>query len=243
MIVIPAIDIKNGQCVRLSEGRFDNSEIYSDDPVKVAVKWEAQGAQYLHLVDLDGARDGQLINISTIQKVVKEVSIPIQVGGGIRTYQEVEMLVNFGVARIIIGTVLWNNKKLTERLFHEFPGKIIAGVDARDGYVAIDGWQSMTAVNAFDFAGKMEGLGAKRIIYTDIKRDGMMKGPNVNSIEKMLSHIKIPLIAAGGVTTLDDIRKLKRLEDLGLEAVIIGKALYKKTVLLENAISLLIDEI
>ena len=242
MKIIPAIDIKDGQCVRLKEGRFDDSEIYSDNPVKVALHWLTKGAQCLHVVDLDGARHGKLTNVSIIEKIIKEAGIPVQVGGGIRSHEEVKMLADFGATRIILGTVLWKDKTLAKRLFDEFPGKIIAGVDARNGYVAIDGWLNTTTVNAFDFAAEMEGLGARRIIYTDIKRDGMMMGPNIANIDKMLDHLNISLIAAGGITSPKDIINLKRFKNKGLEAIIIGKALYKKTILLEEAMKLLENE-
>ena len=242
MKIIPAIDIKNGQCVRLREGRFDDSEIYSDNPVEVALGWVAKGAQYLHVVDLDGARLGKLTNIPIIEKIIQEAGIPVQVGGGIRSQEEVQMLVDLGVDRMILGTILWKNKTLAKSLFDEFPDKIIAGVDARNGYVAIEGWQNVTSVSAFEFAAEMEGLGARRIAYTDIKRDGMMMGPNIANIKKMVNHLNISLIAAGGVTSYKDIINLKKFQEKGLEAIIIGKALYKKSILLEEAIKLLENE-
>jgi phosphoribosylformimino-5-aminoimidazole carboxamide ribotide isomerase len=239
MKIIPAIDIKNGQCVRLREGRFDDSEIYSDNPVEVALGWVTKGAQYLHVVDLDGARLGQLTNTPIIEKIIQEAGIPVQVGGGIRSQEEVQMLVDLGVDRMILGTILWEDKTLAKSLFDKFPDKIIAGVDARNGYVAIEGWQNVTSVSAFEFAAEMEGLGARRIVYTDIKRDGMMMGPNIANIEKMLNHLNISLIAAGGITSNKDIINLKKFQKKGLEAIIVGKALYKKSILLEEAIKLL----
>ena len=241
MIIIPAIDIKDGQCVRLKEGQFEDIEIFSDDPVKMAVNWANKGAQLLHVVDLDGARYGKLTNVSIVEKMLRKVGIPIQVGGGIRNFEEVEMLIKLGVSRIVLGTILWKDKDLAERLFHEFPKKIIAGVDARDGNVAIEGWQNMTSVDVFDFALEMERLGAKRIIYTDIKRDGMMQGPNVANIKKMLKIINIPLIASGGIASLNDIKDLTKFNDKGLEGIIIGRALYNGAVALGDAMKLAIS--
>ena len=236
MLIIPAIDIKEGRCVRLREGRFEDVEIFSDDPILMAVKWVNKGAKMLHVVDLDGARYGRLTNIPILKQIIGEVDIPVQVGGGIRNYQEVKNLINLGASRVILGTILWKDKTLAKRLFEEFPEQIIAGIDARDGYVAIEGWQNITPVDALDFAGKMEKLGAKRIIYTDIKRDGTLKGPNITNIEKMVKKVNVPLIYSGGIASLDDIKKLKRFETKGLEGVILGKALYKGTILLEDAL-------
>jgi phosphoribosylformimino-5-aminoimidazole carboxamide ribotide isomerase len=242
MLIIPAIDIKEGRCVRLTGGKFEDVEIFSDDPVAVAVKWADKGAKMLHVVDLDGAKYGKLINISLLEQIVKKVNIPMQVGGGIRSYKEAERLIGLGVSRVILGTILWKNKTLAKKLFEDFSEKIIAGIDARDGHVAIEGWQNVLSVDALNFAGEMERLGAQRISYTDIKRDGTLIGPNIDNIEKMLKNINIPLICSGGVTSLDDIKKLKKLESLGLEGVIIGKALYKGRIILEEVLELVVSE-
>ena len=238
MLIIPAIDIKEGRCVRLTEGQFEDVEIFSDDPVAVAVKWANKGAMMLHIVDLDGAKYGKLINISLLEQIIKKVNIPVQVGGGIRSYEEAERLIGLGVNRVILGTILWKDKALAKKLFEDFSEKIIAGIDARDGYVAIEGWQNITSVDALDFAKEMERLGARRIIYTDIKRDGTLIGPNIGNIEEMVKNVNIPLICSGGITFLNDIKKLKRLEGLGLEGIIIGKALYKGRIILEEAIKI-----
>ena len=236
MLIIPAIDIKEGRCVRLTEGKFEDVEIFSDDPVAVAVKWANKGAMMLHVVDLDGARYGKLINISLLEQIVKKVNIPVQEGGGIRKYEEVERLINLGASRVILGTILWKDKSMAKRLFKNFSDKIIAGIDAREGYVAVEGWQNITSVDALGFAKEMERLGARRIIYTDIKRDGSLIGPNMDNLEEMLKNVNIPLICSGGITSLYDIKKLKRLEGLGLEGIIIGKALYKGRIILEEAL-------
>lgn len=238
MLIIPAIDIKEGRCVRLREGRFEDVEIFSDDPVAVAVKWANKGAMILHVVNLDGSRYGKLTNISLLEQIIKKVNIPVQTGGGIRKYEEVERLIKLGASRVILGTILWKDKLLAKRLFEDFSEKIIAGIDAREGHVAVEGWQNITSVDALDFAGKMEKLGAKRIIYTDIKRDGTLKGPNISNIEKMVKKVNIPLICSGGIASLDDIKKLMGFETKGLEGVILGKALYKGTILLEDALKI-----
>jgi phosphoribosylformimino-5-aminoimidazole carboxamide ribotide isomerase len=242
LLIIPAIDIKEGRCVRLTEGQFEDVEIFSDDPVMVATKWANKGAMMLHVVDLDGARYGKLTNISLLEKIIKKINIPVQMGGGIRNYKEVKRLINIGVSRVILGTILWKDKSLAKRLFMDFSEKIIAGIDAREGYVAIEGWQNITPVGALDFAKEMERLGARRIIYTDVKRDGSLIGPNVDSIEKMVKNVNIPLICSGGITSLDDIKRLMRLKASGLEGIIIGKALYKGRILLEEAVKVVVSE-
>ncbi len=242
MLIIPAIDIKEGRCVRLREGRFEDVEIFSDDPILMAVKWVNKGAKMLHVVDLDGARYGRLTNIPILKQIIGEVDIPVQVGGGIRNYRDVKNLIDLGASRVILGTILWKDKTVAKKLFEDFSEKIIAGIDARDGYVAIEGWQNITSVDALDFAKEMEGLGAQRIIYTDIKRDGTLKGPNISNIEKMVKNVNIPLICSGGIASLDDIKKLKRFETKGLEGVILGKALYKGTIFLEEALELVVSE-
>ncbi len=242
MLIIPAIDIKEGRCVRLTEGQFEDVEIFSDDPVMMAVKWADKGAKMLHVVDLDGARYGKLANISLVEQIIKKVNIPVQVGGGIRSYKEVERLINLGTSRIILGTILWKDKVLAKRLFDEFSEKIIAGIDARDGHVAIEGWQNITSIDALDFAGEMERLGVRRIIYTDIKRDGTLKGPNVANIKRIIKKLNIPLIVSGGIASLTDIKELKKFEALGIEGIIIGKALYKGNILLEEALELVVSE-
>ena len=243
MLIIPAIDIKEGGCVRLREGRFEDVEIFSDDPVVMAVRWADKGAKMLHVVDLDGARYGKLANISLVEQIIKRVDIPVQAGGGIRSYEEVKRLINLGVNRIILGTILWKDKPLAKRLFDEFSEQIIAGIDARDGHVAIEGWQNITSIDALDFAGEMERLGVRRIIYTDIKRDGTLRGPNMANIKRMVKKLNIPLIVSGGIASLTDIKELKKFEALGIEGIIIGKALYKGSILLEEALKLAQEKI
>ena len=242
MLIIPAIDIKEGRCVRLTEGKFEDVEIFSDDPVAVAVKWANKGAKMLHVVDLDGARYGKLTKISLVEQIIKKVNIPVQIGGGIRNYRDVKNLIDLGASRVVLSTILWKDKALAKKLFEDFSEKIIAGIDARDGYVAIEGWQNVLSIDALDFAGEMEKLGARRIIYTDIKRDGTLKGPNVANIKRMVKKLNIPLIVSGGIASLNDIKELKKFEALGIEGIIIGKALYKGNILLEEALRLVVSE-
>ena len=242
MLIIPAIDIKEGRCVRLTEGKFEDVEIFSDDPVAVAVKWANEGAMMLHIVDLDGARYGRLINICILKQIIREVDIPVQVGGGIRNYRDVKSLIDLGASRVILGTILWKNKALAKKLFKDFSEKVIAGIDARDGYVAIEGWQNVLSIDALNFAGEMEKLGTRRIIYTDIKRDGTLRGPNMANTKRMVKKLNIPLIVSGGIASLTDIKELKKFEIEGLEGIVIGKALYKGNILLEEALRLVVSE-
>ncbi|MCD6471805.1 1-(5-phosphoribosyl)-5-[(5-phosphoribosylamino)methylideneamino]imidazole-4-carboxamide isomerase [Candidatus Aerophobetes bacterium] len=238
MQIIPAIDIKEGKCVRLREGKLQDMEIFSEEPVVIARRWADKGAKILHVVDLDGAFYGKLTNILLIKKIIKEVKLPVQVGGGIRSYKEVKNLLNFGVARVVLGTLLWEDRDLAKRLFNEFSCRIIAGIDARQGFVAVQGWQNITQIEAIEFVLEMERLGAQRVIYTDIQRDGTLTGPNIAVIEKTLKKVNIPLIVSGGIASLNDIKELKKFEKLGLEGVILGKALYKENILLEEAIKI-----
>ena len=238
MLIIPAIDIKEGRCVRLTERKFEDVEIFFDDPVAVAVKWANKGAMMLHIVDLDGARYGRLTNISILKQIIREVDIPVQVGGGIRNYRDVKSLIDLGASRVILGTILWEDKALAKKLFEDFSEKIIASIDARDGYLAIEGWQNVLSIDALNFAGEMERLSARRIIYTDIKRDGTLKGPNLVNIKRMAKKLNIPLIVSGGIASLTDIKELKKFEIEGLEGIVIGKALYKGNILLEEALKL-----
>ena len=176
-----------------------------------------------------------------MEQIIKKIDIAVQVGGGIRNYRDVKNLIDLGVSRVILGTILWKDKALAKKLFEDFSEKIIAGIDAREGYVAVEGWQNVLSIDALDFAKEMEGLGARRIIYTDIKRDGTLIGPNIDNIKKMVKNVNIPLICSGGIASLDDIKKLKRFEAKGLEGVILGKALYKGTILLEKALKVVVS--
>lgn len=233
MIIYPAIDIKDGKCVRLVQGKFDDVTVYSDNPVEMALKWERLGAQYLHVVDLDGARYGKPQNIAVISEMAVNLGIPVQVGGGIRTIETIEIVLSKGIERIILGTSAVRDSKLVKLALQNFENSIVIGIDARDGMVAIEGWAKTSSFTAVGFAKKMEELGAKTIIYTDISKDGMLSGPNFKAMEEMVREVGVDIIASGGVSSIDDI---KRLKDIGVAGVIIGKALYTGDIDLKEAL-------
>lgn len=234
MIIIPAIDLKDGKCVRLLQGKKEEVTVYSDDPASMAEHWVDRGARMLHVVDLDGAFSGEQRNIEKIQDIRKRIHIPMQLGGGIRDMERISRLMEMGVDRIIIGTSAANNPEIIQEAAQKFPGQVLAGIDAKDGMVAVKGWVEVTEWGALDFAEKMEELGASGIIYTDISRDGMLTGPNVEAMSKMVETVRIPVIASGGVSNLDDIRSLMQIKDLW--GVITGKALYSGSLDLRQAI-------
>lgn len=235
MIIIPAIDIKDGKCVRLLQGRPDEVTVYSDDPVSMARHWEEMGAEMIHVVDLDGAFTGAQLNFGAIREISRSVNIPLEVGGGIRDMYRMKELVSIGVDRIILGTSAAQNPDMLKEACREFPGKVFVGVDAKDGKVAISGWVEVTDFPAIDFAKKAEDAGSAGIIYTDISRDGMLTGPNLQAMESMVHALGIPVIASGGVSGLPDIRNLAKIK--GLWGVITGKALYAGTLDLAEALS------
>lgn len=237
MEVIPAIDIKGGKCVRLRQGEFTQVETYTDDPVKYALRWQQEGAKRLHVVDLDGARVGMPQNVDVIRQIVRRVSIPVQLGGGIRNAEVIERMLNVGVTRVILGTSIAQNDDLARSALMMYGEKVIVGIDAKDGFVAISGWAERTNESAVAFAKRMVGFGARRIIFTDIGRDGMLTGPNLPALREMLSAVDIPIIASGGVGNLDHIRSLAAVGAVNLEGAIVGKALYAGAVSLPEAIA------
>lgn len=236
MIIYPAIDLKDGQCVRLMQGDMAKATVYGTDPVAVARHWEAQGAQWLHVVDLDGAFAKTPRNREVIAAIVKEVSIPVQLGGGIRSMETLHRYVDLGVQRLILGTWALRDPKVVETACHRFPGRIALGIDARDGYVAVEGWTETTQEEAVSFAQRFEGLGLSAIIYTDIQRDGMQTGVNVEATRRLCTALSTPVIASGGVASWDDIQALLPLVPLGLNGVITGKALYTGTLNLSETL-------
>lgn len=236
MIIFPAIDILAGKCVRLKQGRYDAVTVYADDPSEMALAWEEQGARWLHVVDLDGAASGSTPNLKAVEKIVKKVSIPVQYGGGLRHESAVQRLFNVGVSRVVLGTILISKPNLAQSLVKTYGEKIVAGVDAKDGLVATDGWQKQTTVGAVDLALQLKELGVSRLIYTDILQDGTRKGPNFNGLKNILEEAKLPTIGSGGIGSLADLERLRELEPLGLEGVIIGSALYEKIVSLKDAL-------
>ncbi len=234
MIIYPAIDIKDGRCVRLVQGKFNNVTVYSDHPVEMALKFEQLGAEYLHVIDLDGARLGEPQNIAAISEMAVKVGIPLQLGGGIRSIEMIEIILCKGIQRVILGTSAVNDPELIKKAVQAFDNSLVVAIDARDGMVAIEGWAKTSEFTAIGFAKKMEELGAKNIIYTDISRDGMLKGPNLKAMEDMAKAVDIEVIASGGVSNLQDIKNLK---EIGMAGVIVGKAIYTGDVDLQEAIT------
>ncbi len=238
MIVIPAIDIKNGRCVRLEQGRMDRETVFSDDPAAMARQWAAQGAALIHLVDLDGAVSKAPRNRAVIAAIVQAVNVPLQLGGGIRDLATIEMYFELGVERIVIGTEAIRNPALLKDAGRRFPDRMVVGIDARNGLVAIEGWTETTGTTAIDLARRFEDCGLAAINFTDIHRDGMQTGPNIEATGQLARSVTIPVVASGGVSTLDDIRNLKPLEADGVTGVITGKALYSGTLDLKAAMAI-----
>ncbi|MFH1783397.1 MAG: 1-(5-phosphoribosyl)-5-[(5-phosphoribosylamino)methylideneamino]imidazole-4-carboxamide isomerase [bacterium] len=236
MIVIPAIDLRGGQCVRLEQGKLEKETVFSRDPVFMAKLWQAEGAKMIHVVDLDGAFSGVSQNTRMIKKIVRSVNIPVELGGGIRSLKIIRKLLSKDINRVILGTVAVYDPSLVRKAIDEFGRRIVVGIDAYEGKVAIAGWKDITAVDAIDLARKLENWGISEIIFTDISKDGMMQGPNVSSIKKMAKAINIPLIVSGGVSSLKDVRRIKKLEKYGVSGMIIGKALYNGAIKLREAI-------
>ena len=237
MEILPAIDLLDGRCVRLYQGDYQQSQIYHENPVEVARQWADQGATRLHLVDLDGAKVGQPVNLAAIEAIIRAVDIPVQVGGGLRDRASVIKLLEIGVGRVILGTIAVEQPELVANLCKEFPQQIVVGIDARNGKVATRGWLETSTVEATDLAQQMEKLGAAAIIYTDIHRDGTLVGPNLDALREIAAPLDIPVIASGGVSALRDLLSLLSLEPLGVNGVIVGKALYTGDVDLKEAIS------
>lgn len=236
MLLIPAIDLKGGKCVRLRQGRMEDNTVFSDDPVAVAARWVEAGARRLHIVDLDGAFAGKPMNASVIRDIAKAFpELPIQIGGGIRDEETIDAYLEAGVSYVIIGTAAVNVPHFVGDVCAEFPGHIIVGLDAKDGKVAIDGWSKLSHHDVIDLAQHFERDGVTAIVYTDISRDGMMQGVNVEATRRLAQAITIPVIASGGVTNLDDIRALKAIEGEGIMGAILGRALYEGTIDLAEA--------
>jgi len=235
MLIIPAIDLKDGNCVRLKQGRMKDDTLFSNNPVAMALDWQAQGARFLHIVDLNGAFAGTPINREIIKKIVSALSIPCQLGGGIRDLDTVKAYLDLGLERVILGTVAVENPKLVEEAATTFPGQVCVGIDARKGMVATRGWADETEVKALDLARKFENCGVAAIIYTDILRDGMQTGVNLEETRALAEAISIPVIASGGIATIDDIKALLPLEKSGVNAAITGRALYSGSLKLDAA--------
>ena len=239
MIVLPAIDIRGGKCVRLTQGDFRKEIVYSDFPEDQALKWQEAGAKFLHVVDLDGAREGTLSNIFAIKKILDAVDIPIEVGGGIRTMNDMEALLDMGVSRVILGTIAVEKPELVRDAASTFGGEnVIVSIDAHEGVVAVHGWGDTGYMKADDLAMKIGDYGISTIIYTDISRDGMLAGVEAEKFAEIAEKSGISLIASGGVSSLEDIRALKKFEHSGITGVIVGKALYENKINLADAVKI-----
>ncbi|MGR6835307.1 1-(5-phosphoribosyl)-5-[(5-phosphoribosylamino)methylideneamino]imidazole-4-carboxamide isomerase [Syntrophomonas erecta] len=237
MIIYPAIDLKDGQCVRLVQGRVEDKTVYSNSPAEVARSFEEQGAEFLHVVDLDGAFEGSPRNLTAIAKIADEIHIPFQVGGGLRSLSDVKRVLGAGAARVIIGTRAVNNPDFMKELLDQFgPEKVVLGLDARNGMVALEGWVNTSSLSAVEFGVTMKNMGVKTAIYTDISRDGLLSGPNLSSTRRIAVETGLKVIASGGVSSRQDVIQIKELEPLGVTGAIIGKALYDGKLSLEEAL-------
>ncbi len=230
MIVFPAIDIRNGKCVRLKQGNFDQMETFSTDPADAATKWESQGGKYLHVVDLDGALKGYPVNIAAIKQIISKVHIPVQFGGGIRNEESVIRMLDLGVERVILGTSALSDKQFTKSMIKKYKEHIAVSIDAKKGNVAVQGWTEISGIRALDLARELTDSGLETVIYTDIAKDGMLQGPNFVELERM-DTVAENLIASGGISTVDDLRKLNNMD---LYGAIVGKALYTGAIRLED---------
>ena len=238
MLIIPAIDLKDGRCVRLFQGDMDQETVYFDNPLAAARHWVAEGATFLHIVDLNGAVAGRPVHTQEVTTICGVAGLLVELGGGLRSMGAVQAALDLGVSRVVIGTAACDNAALLQTLCKKFPGKIVVGIDARQGKVAVKGWKETTAMEAVELAKRCQGDGASRIIYTDISRDGTRDGVNLDETLKIARAVTIPIIASGGVATLDDIRKLLPLEKDGVEGVVVGRALYNGAFKYKDAVSL-----
>ena len=235
MRIYPAIDIKDGNCVRLLQGKFSDLTVYGDNPVEIAKKWESLGGEYIHVVDLDGALKGHGVNAQIIRQICESVSVPVQTGGGIRTMEDIEAKLACGISRVIIGTKAVSNPDFVKEAVKKYGDKIVIGIDAKDGMVAVEGWEKTSDFTALEFARMMVDLGVKTIVYTDIATDGTLAGPNVEAMREMAAAVDADIIASGGIGNIEHIKALK---DTGVEGVIVGKALYTENVELSKAIEI-----
>lgn len=233
MRIYPAIDIIDGKCVRLTKGDYSKKTTYAENPIEVAKKWEDCGGEFIHVVDLDGAKSGDMPNFSLISEIAKSLSIPIEVGGGVRDIKCVEKYLNAGINRVILGTSALREPEFVKEAVKNFGERIVVGIDAKDGLVAVSGWEDVSQVLAIDFAKEMEDIGVKTIIYTDIATDGMLMGPNLQAMKEMTNAVSCDIVASGGVSSITDVENLTK---IGVEGAIIGKALYTENIDLKEAI-------
>lgn len=238
MLIIPAIDLKNGKCVRLVQGRMEDETVYADDPVLAAKRWADAGAEMIHIVDLDGAVGGRLRHRPQIEQILKSIRVPVQLGGGVRDAATAESLLDMGVFRVVIGTQAIHTPAWLSDICRRHPGRVAVGLDARDGRIAVDGWTRTTDITAVDLARRLEDEGVAAFIFTDIHRDGMQTGPNIEQTRRLAESTRVPVIASGGVGGLDHIRALLPLASVGVTGVIVGKALYSGAVGFKDAVAL-----
>ena len=233
MRLYPAIDMIDGQCVRLVQGDYSQKTTFSEDPLAVALRWQEQGGEFIHLVDLDGARNGEIPNFDTVCHIAKALDIPVEIGGGIRDMHAVSQYLEHGVERVILGTAAIKSPKFVKEAVREYGKRIVVGIDAKDGMVAVNGWEEVSRVSALSLAKQMEEIGVSTLIYTDIATDGMLKGPNLIAMQEMAEYVTVDVVASGGVSSLKDLEKLKK---TGVEGAIVGKALYTGHINLEDAV-------
>lgn len=238
MIIFPAIDIRGGKCVRLLKGDFAQETVFSDNPAEMAKKWEAAGARFLHLVDLDGALAGRSVNLLTVKSIIDAVSIPVELGGGIRTMDNIDAVLAMGVQRVILGSVAVKNPELVREACAKYGERVVVGIDAKDGIVAVDGWGVSGDVDVITLAKEMAKVGVKTIIYTDISRDGTLEGVNVEATARLARESGVNIVASGGVKSTEDIEALKPYEKDGIEGVIVGKSIYMGTLDLGEALAI-----
>lgn len=234
MQILPAIDVRGGQCVRLRQGDYAQETVFGADPAGMALRWVEQGASFLHIVDLDGAKEGKPVNSESVRQIVEKTRVPCQLGGGLRTEEHIRDALALGVARVVIGTRALNDPDWLQGVCRRFPGKVVLGIDARNGKVATEGWLNVSDTSALDLVRRCADWPLAALVYTDISKDGMMQGPNLDAFRELSAATKLPIIASGGVTTIDDVR---RLAELKLAGCIIGRALYEGTIQLREAIA------
>ncbi|MDF9407229.1 1-(5-phosphoribosyl)-5-[(5-phosphoribosylamino)methylideneamino]imidazole-4-carboxamide isomerase [Pelotomaculum isophthalicicum JI] len=242
MLIIPAIDLRAGKCVRLVEGKLDQETVYSDDPVAMAVHWQEQGARWLHVVDLDGAFAGAPKNLDVISEILAAVKMPVQIGGGIRSLETVERLLELGATRVILGTAAILKPQMVSEACDKYGEAILVGIDGRNGRVAIEGWGMTVNKSTLELAKEIQDRGVQRVVFTDIRRDGTLQGPNLEATGELARATGLKVVASGGVSTADDLRAVKKLEHLGVDSVIIGKSLYAGTVTLKEALAIAAGE-
>lgn len=239
MIFFPAIDLKDGKCVRLYQGDFDKVTIFNDSPKSQAEKFAQEGAEYLHLVDLNGALEGKSINSDSIKEIIDSLEIPIQLGGGIRTSENIEHWLNLGIERVILGTIATKDPNFVKQACKEFPNKIVVGIDAKNNKVAVEGWGKESNIEVIELAKMFEDSGVAAIIYTDISKDGTMEGADFEGTKALAESVNIPVIASGGISSIEDIKKIKELESSGVSGVISGRAIYENAFSVREAVEIL----